>query len=223
MRMEPWWSWGRARLAGLAALCALVLALWPRGSGAQERATHPEHGAFTSDERAHLTRGELVSRPHRPGTADGWLGGVGFQVIDRPTAEVWRALEDLDAYQYMLPGTDLTRDEGPEGGARVLYVHQAQMGIEVSYCLRLHLDAVGRRVEFELDRDRPHDVEDARGFLELQSFHRTRTLVTWAVCATLGMGAVEPMIRGVVEPWLLRVPSTMKSYLEGQARDRYRG
>jgi hypothetical protein len=204
-----------AALATLAATLISLAAL--EGAGAQDR-----HGGFDVDERARLSAGQLVSRPHPPTQRDPWLGGVSFQVVDRPPDEVWRALLDLEAYAYMLPGTDRTRDDGLEGGARILYVRQSQMGISAQYSLRLRHDGVTRRVEFEMDRDRPHDVEDARGFVEIQPYRRARTLVTWGVRAVLGMGAIEPMVRGLVEPWLLRVPTTIKEYLEGRGRDRYR-
>jgi carbon monoxide dehydrogenase subunit G len=201
--------------AGLAALLISLAAF--EDARAQDR-----HGGFDAAERARLSQGQLVTRPHPPTQRDPWHGGVSFQVVDRPADEVWRALLDLDAYAHMLPGTDRTRDDGLEGGARLLYVRQSQMGVSAEYSLRLRHDGVTRRVEFELDRDRPHDVEDARGFAEIQPYQRTRTLVTWGVRVVLGMGAIEPMVRGLIEPWLLRVPTTMKEYLEGRGRDRYR-
>ena len=208
-------------LASMASIvCALgssALGSSARGVGAQERPS-----GFTREERARLDQGELVMRPHVPDEREPWMGGTSFQIVDRSVAEVWRALEDLPSYRYMLPGTSLTRDDGLDRGARVLYVEQAQFGVSASYSLRLRHDAVARRVSFELDHDRPHDVEDARGFFEIRSYQRTRTVVTWALRVVLGMGAMEPMVRGLVEPWLLRVPETAKRYLEGWGRDRYR-
>ncbi|MBN8616368.1 MAG: SRPBCC family protein [Deltaproteobacteria bacterium] len=201
-------------LSMLAAMASIACAL---GVGAQERAS-----GFTREERARLDQGELVIRPHVADAREPWMGGTSFQIVDRPVAEVWRALEDLPAYRHMLPGTSQTRDDGLDRGARVLYVQQSQLGVSASYSLRLRHDAHAHRVSFELDRDRPHDVEDARGFLEIRSYQRTRTVLTWALRAVLGMGAMEPMVRGLVEPWLLRVPETAKHYLEGWGRDRYR-
>lgn len=196
---------------------SVVLAAAAHGGHAQERV-----GAFSASERAELDRGELVRRPHVSTTREPWVGGTSFQVVDRPVADVWRALSDLAAYRHMLPGTSLTRDDGLDRGARILYVEQSQMGVMASYSLRLHHDVSAHRVTFELDRNRPHDVEDARGFLELHSYRRTRTVLTWALRAVLGMGAMEPMVIGLIDPWLLRVPSTAKQYLEGWGHDRHR-
>lgn len=206
-----------ACILGVGVLGLSALGLSAPGVGAQERAS-----GFTREERARLDQGELVLRPHVADAREPWMGGTSFQVVDRPVADVWRALADLPSYRHMLPGTSLTRDDGLDRGARVLFVQQSQLGVSASYSLRLRHDAHAHRVSFELDRDRPHDVEDARGFLEIRSYQRTRTVLTWALRAVLGMGAMEPMVRGLVEPWLLRVPETAKHYLEGWGRDRYR-
>lgn len=229
MRRQPTASHAAVSRRPIRSLLAVAL-LFGALSGAQgvesargqERAPGQERSGFTTEERAMLERGQLVVRPHRATSREPWIGGVAFQAIDRQVPDVWRALSDLAAYRYMLPGTDRARDDGLDGGARLLYVHHAQMGVTAEYSLRLRLDSTTQRVEFELDRDRAHDIDDARGFVEIRTFQRTRTLVTWGVRAAIGMGALEPMVYGIVEPWILRVPTTMKQFLEGRARDRYR-
>lgn len=213
----------RARPA-FVALTAALAALLLCELTADARADAQTTGGFSVEERALLERGRLVSRPHRPSAREQWLGGVSFQVIERPPAEVWRALEDVPAYRHMLPGTELTRDDGLEDGARVVFVRQSSMGLTASYWLHMRCNRVTRSVSFELDTSRPHDVSEARGFLEIRAFpgQPRRTLVTWGVRTVLGGGALDGMFRDIVEPWLLRVPSTMKQYLEGPAANRYR-
>jgi len=207
-------------LAGVLA----VLATMGIATGAPARA-QVATGAFTAEERTRLERGQLVSRPHVPSAREDWLGGVSFEVIERPPAEVWRALGDVPAYRHMLPGTDLARDDGLEGGARLVFIRQSSMGFTASYWLHMRANDVTRSVSFELDRNRPHDVAEARGFLEVQSYpgQPRRTLVSWGVRTVLGGGALEGMLRDIIEPWLLRVPSTIKSYLGGSPAGRYRG
>jgi len=209
----------------LAGALALIASAEPTvGASAHAHAQAPT-GGFTADERALIEHGRLVSRPHPPSAREAWLGGVSFQVIERPPAEVWRALEDVPAYRHMLPGTDLARDDGVEGGARLVFIRQSSMGFTASYWLHMRSNSVTRSVSFELDVNRPHDVAEARGFLEVRSLpgHAGRTLVSWGVRTVLGGGALDGMLREIIEPWLLRVPSTIKQYLEGPAANRYGG
>ena len=176
-----------------------------------------EGGGFSEAERASLAEGDLVSRPSVQ-TLDGaeWLGGTSFRVIDRPMSEVWTALGDVATYPYMLPATREARLEDEEPGARIVRVLQSSMGVEARYSLRLTTDASAHEIHFELDPRRPHDIEGARGFIEVRPFlgHPDQTLVTWAVRVRLP-GAIVTMFRESVQLWLMRVPSTLKEYLEG--------
>lgn len=209
-------SSSRARWARISVLAGAFAALQTI-AGAQSGG-----GGFSAEERRRLADGGLVTRPRSPG--EEWLGGVAFQVIERPVREVWRALEDVAAYRHMFPATELTRDDGIVDGARLVFVRQSRMGITASYWLRLRFDPEARAVHFEVDRSRPRDIADARGFVEIRPYsgQRSRTLVTWAVRTVLGAGFLDGFVRDLVEPWLLRVPTTMKRYLEGAGRERYR-
>jgi len=192
------------------AMCAGIMP----GSYPRARA---EGGGFSEAERTLLTQGELVSRPSVQ-TLDGaeWLGGTSFQVINRPMAEVWIALGDVQTYPYMLPATREARLEDEEPGARIVRVLQSSMGVEARYSLRLTTDHGAHEIHFELDPRRPHDIEGARGFIEVRAFpgHPEQTMVTWAVRVRLP-GAIVTMFRESVQLWLMRVPSTLKEYLEG--------
>ena len=183
----------------------------------RQQLARAEGGGFSEAERISLTDGALVSRPSVQ-TLDGeeWLGGTSFRVIDRPMAEVWTALGDVATYPHMLPATREARLEDQEPGARIVRVLQSSMGVEARYSLRLTTDASAHEIHFELDPRRPHDIEGARGFIEVRPFpgHPEQTLVTWAVRVRLP-GAVVTMFRKSVQLWLMRVPSTLKEYLEG--------
>lgn len=176
-----------------------------------------EGGGFSEAERASLAEGDLVSRPSVQ-NLDGaeWLGGTSFRVIDRPMSEVWTALGDVATYPYMLPATREARLEDEEPGARIVRVLQSSMGVEARYSLRLTTDASTHEIHFELDTRRPHDIEGARGFIEVRPFpgHPGQTLVTWAVRVRLP-GTIVTLFRESVQLWLMRVPSTLKEYLEG--------
>lgn len=177
---------------------------------------HAEGGGFSVADRASLANGELIARPSVQTIAGAeWLGGTSFRVIDRPIAEVWAALGDVATYPYMLPATEEARLERVEPDARIVRVRQSSMGVEARYSLRLTTDSSSHEIHFELDRRRPHDIEGARGFIEVRPFpgDANRTLVTWAVRVRLP-DAIVTMFRDTVQVWLMRVPSTLKEYLE---------
>jgi hypothetical protein len=208
----------RPALALAAALClsaTIALAVPPAAS---------QQGGFTAAERADLDRGRLVTRPRTSTSAsESWLGGVAFQVIERPPDDVWSALQHVPAYHHMLPGLPTARLEARDGAVSIVYLRHASMGVEAQYSVRMRWNQVTRAMSFELDPSRPHDVESARGFLEVRPYprHPERSLITWGVRARLGVGVLEELFAADIQTWLLRVPSTVKGYLEGAGREHF--
>lgn len=221
---------GLALVASVAAAAlglAVPLAPWspsPRGSAsgvARAQVAPRSTVGFSDAEREALRNGHLVERPSVE-LVDGreWLGGVSFQVVDRPIDAVWRALEDIPAYRHMIPGVQTTRLDAHDAGTRLVYVAQESGGMAIQYWLRVRHQADTRTVSFAIDTQRPHDVEGARGFIELRP-HGPCTMLTWGVRAHLGRGPVFSLFHDSIQHGLLRVPTTMKRYLERTARDRY--
>lgn len=179
---------------------------------------------FSPTERRMLTRGELVERPS-PVDRGGhrYVGGTSYRVVDRSVDEVWRALHDFDSYEHMLPSTNETTVV--EGGRThaVVRVGHVYGPVSARYHLAVSFDDREHRLEFELDGTRPNDIEAAHGFCEVTAYEGGRSLVTWAGRVDPGSSFVIEPMRPEIQRWLLRVPSTMRSYLvDGAGRDRYR-
>lgn len=206
----------RVLLVRALAVACLALALPPALGAGQ--------AGFSATERRMLAMGELVERPS-PAERAGrrYVGGTSYRVVDRPVDEVWRALHDVDRYQEMLPSTNETTVVERHRNGAVLRMGHTYGPIAAHYHLHLTFDERAQRLDFVLDETRPHDIDAAHGFCEVSSFEGGRTLVTWAGRVDPGASIlIEPM-RPEIQRWLLRVPSTMRSYLvDGHGRDRYR-
>jgi hypothetical protein len=200
-----------------AALACLALAVLAPSLGAGQ-------AGFSPTERRILAAGELVERPS-PSDRGGrrFVGGTSYRVVERPAAEVWAALHDFDHYQQMLPSTNDTAVVERRRDGAVLRVGHSYGPISARYYLLVTFDERARHLEFRLDDSRPHDIDAAYGFCEVSRFDGDRALVTWAGRVDPGASIlIEPM-RPEIQRWLLRVPSTMRSYLQdGGGRDRYR-
>lgn len=185
-----------------------------------------QEGEFTSHERDLLGRGELVTRPRRETRADRvWIGGTAYQQIERPRAEVWRGVRDVGRWHDMLPETSETRAEPAEGDAQFVGVRHSYGPIDARYTLRVEFDDTARRASFDIEQGRPHDVRAAHGFLEVHGWpgDSTRSLLIWAVLADPGDNPLVSMVVGDIQYWSLRVPSTMRAFLQGAGASLYRG
>ncbi len=181
-------------------------------------------GRLGSADRARLEAGRIVLRPvvRRSGERK-LFGGASWQVIDRPVEEVWAALLDVERYDQMLPEVRRVRVVARDGARRIVRIEHGNALIHVGYHVRLEPRREHRELLFRLDRDRPSDLQAAWGFIRLRPWGSSRTLVSFGAMADVGSGLVSGALRPLVHEWMLKVPWTLKKYLErGRGRTRYR-
>jgi hypothetical protein len=206
------------RLAVLGVLAlgwiALPLDLQGRAASAQ---------AFTAEETSRLTHGELVTRPLRTRKGDlDLIGGSCWQVIEAEPEIVWRALHDTSRYPRMLPGVKEARVVAEGAGVRSIHVRQGAWPIFTSYYLLLRSDPAARELAFELDRSRPNGPNAGWGFARVVPYRGGKTLIAFGVLGDAGRGLLAAVGRSVLQRWMLKVPSTVKHFLERGGRDLYR-
>lgn len=200
------------------ALLALACVL----AGDSPRNAAAEHeGELTPREQAKLAAGELVTRPlaKRRSERD-LIGGSSWQVIDAPPELVWRAIQDVDHYASMIPGVIEARSRREGEAARSVFLRQGVWPVIASYCVVVRVDARLWSLTFELDPRCPHDLVSGWGMIRLSAYGK-RTLMTFAVRADLGHGALELIARPLVQKWALRLPETVKAFVEQRGRRLY--
>lgn len=204
---------------GATLACAtLVLAAAFTPASAQEE-------AFSASERRQLEAGQLVARrtTRRRGQRR-LIGGSAWQVVDQPAQVTWRALTDAEHYRNMLPAAEEARVVAHSPGTRVVRIQHAVGLVRARYHLRMQYDHDRHDIAFRLDRQRPNDLRAAWGFLHVQPYEDDddRSLISYGVMADVGGGMFTGLVRGELHDWLLRVPETVRMYLHGSGRNRYR-
>jgi hypothetical protein len=207
------------RSAGLLLACvAIALAPASYASAQVEVTSRPLDGA----ERARLAQGRLVVRSTTQSRGPLELvGGVSYQVIDASPDEVWGALEDTNEWRRMLPQVAESRQVASRGSERTVYLRQAQGPISASYYLRATYASTTHDLTFSLDTERPHDIRAAWGFMTVRPYGEGQTILCYGAMVDIGNGLLTSMVRGTMHEWLLKVPSTVKRYVEGRGRNRY--
>ena len=200
--------------AGLIAAC--VLLAFVRTVAAQ---TDP---AFTAQERSKLAAGDLVTRRlNMQRTGNSLLGGTSWQVIDAPLDVVWQALHDIARYPKTLPAVSEARLAARQGDHRIVNIRHRLWPFGVAYFLSIHSDLGTRTIDFALDDTRPRDIESAVGFVRVVRYDDKRTLVAFGVLAVVGHGIIASVTRPIIQTWMLRVPSTLKKFLESGGQRLY--
>lgn len=179
---------------------------------------------FSEEERASLAAGDLVRRPlsERRGSLE-LMGGTSYQVIDAPLRVVWKALLDTQYYHRMMPRVIESRVVSIGEGKRTVFMRQGAGPFERAYYLTVQIHEDRGEISFKVDDRRPHDLRAAWGFYSVHPYDSgQKTLLAYGVMADLNVGAFAAWLRDDVHDWLLKVPWTVKRFVEGSGRYIYK-
>jgi len=179
---------------------------------------------LSQEERASLDRGALVQRPivERRGSLE-LMGGTSYQVIDAPLNVVWSALLDTAHYHRMMPRVLEAKLVAEDAKGRTVFMRQGAGPIERRYYLTVRTYPERGDITFSVDEKRPHNLNAAWGFYTVRPYAGgKKTLLAYGVMADLDVGGIGALIRDDVHDWLLKVPWTVKRFVEGSGRYIYK-
>lgn len=201
----------------LAVLLA-ALSAWP--TSAQPIAIR---SSLTEAETAQLERGSIVLRRVRERRGPLTLiGGTSFQVVDLPPRAVWRALQDEPEYlRRMLPQVHSARQLRREENIRVMSFEHRIGVVRATYAMRFQYDDQQKAVLFQLDESQPHTIRAGWGFMRVRRWGENQTLLSFGAMVDVGEGLLSGLVRPTLHEWILKIPWTLKQYVEGDGRSRY--
>ncbi len=209
LKRRPWLLAAAGVLIGLSAY-----AVEGDAQQADARAADGSSAPFTSVERARLRAGELVTREvMRSEGRYHYVGGTSWQVVRAPLTEVWQTVLDTDVYPRLIPSLAQARVVEDGEVHRIVHMTHRYSIASAEYYARVTVDDEAHRVSFDLDRSRPHDLRDGRGFLALSEY-RGDTIVTWGALADLGSGMIMQIFGPMLHEWILRVPRCVRDEVE---------
>jgi hypothetical protein len=188
----------------------------------QRAAAQARPQPFSEVERSTLERGGLVVRRKSERRGNQILvGGTSWQVVALPPDAVWRAVLDTPRYTKMLPSCTAARTVELHGERRTIFLSHRSGPMSASYYLSTRARDERRDLTFVLDARRPHSVDAAWGFFTVRPYGEGKSLLSYGLMADYGDGFLGGLVRQRLHAWSLRVPATMKEYLEGSGRSRY--
>ena len=219
------WRFPRSSIAALAVLllAPTARAEAPRGPRPSPvRVQHISARAPGSDglspaEREALLAGETVSRPLTIARGKGrYVGGVSYQLLRVPPAEVLAALGNPDALPALLPRTKSAELVGVDARGARIELTQGTRLVDGTYTIWLRRAGPGE-LAFRLDPSRPHGIADVHGFARVRAFGRDHTLLTLAVALDVGPGIVRSLFEDRIQRVILDAPKQIRAELESSA------
>jgi ribosome-associated toxin RatA of RatAB toxin-antitoxin module len=180
---------------------------------------------FTPAQKARLAAGKTV-RQRLPSSGEGgFYGGTGYALVNATPEVIWAAIEDWKAYPKIYPKTVSVTEVSRKDGVSLIHMEMGHQLIRAEYYMSVERDPVKRMVSFKLVKNKPHDIEDTRGYWRLFPQSDGRTLVAYVVATQIPMGIINlisPELVAKIERALLGVPSDLKKWVEGPSGERYR-
>jgi ribosome-associated toxin RatA of RatAB toxin-antitoxin module len=201
-------------LTALVAACALL------GAAADAGAVD-----FTDAEKAKLAAGKTVRKRLPTSGVNGFYGGSGFALINATPEVLWAAIEDWGSYHKMFQKTVAVTEVSRKGEQSLIHMEMGHALIRAEYYMTIERDVEKWMLSFRLVKNRPHDIDDTRGYWRLFPQSDGKTLVAYVVATQIPMGIINllsPDLIAKIERNLLAVPNDLKAWVEGPHGNRYR-
>jgi hypothetical protein len=181
---------------------------------------------LTNEEIKKLSQGRLVIRPMKGSRKNSVIAGSSFALINARPYIVSRAFEDLSAWPSIFYNTDSARLVAIRGNKKTVKMTLGNKYITVNFFLNLVAYNDSMEFAYSIDKSRPGDIEDTRGWLRLIPQPGGRTLVVFSTYAKVPFGMLIALMGDKVLYWietrLLSVPKGLKKWVEGPTGAKYR-
>jgi len=176
-------------------------------------------GVALSDEEARvLASGGIVVQP-LPGSGEGsTVAGASFALVDAPPEKVWRSLVDVRSWPAVFPNTFEAEEVIRHRNASAVRMVLGNRLFRFQYYLTVTRDEQKRTLRYRLNKKKPHDIGEARGYVRLFPQPNGRTLVAFTALVEVPFAPIvalmgDDVIR-VLERRVLSVPHRLKRWVE---------
>ena len=203
----------------IAGIMATAAATTPLASAAQP-VTSPN--VWTDEERQLIRYGRLVQRQrsHLVGGIRHY-GGTSWQRVNAPPKAVWRALRDTPRYPKLLPMVREAKLVQENEHQRVVHVRHGPRLFAIQYELHMDFREATQEVLFRVDHRRSRSQRSGHGKIAVVPYAQDQAVIHFQVMAEVGQGWIARILRPRLQDGLLRVPQSIKRYLEGDGRTLY--
>jgi hypothetical protein len=140
-----------------------------------------------------------------------YVGGVAYSIVDAPADRVSDMLASIDGWRQLLPRTRSARRVGSVSGDALVELTSGSALLHATYTVRVRRE--GREVRFWMDSRRPHDIEDAWGFMRAEPLADGRSVLTFGVLIDMGPGLLRDLFESRVRELALSVPDRIRGWV----------
>jgi hypothetical protein len=214
-RTDPYVFIAMRGLVSLSLVAVFACACGAAGNGAVLPAKSAGDGAAPLEnvERALLASGQVITKPvqFERGSST-YVGGLASGLVPASPERVFQAIQEPDALLAMLPKTKRVTLVEATTNSRRLELLQGNSFVDATYTVKLVPSDKPGELTFQMDRSRPHDIDDVYGYFKVERFDDKRSLVTVAAAVDVGSDFTNLLFGKRVQEVILATPYTMRDY-----------
>lgn len=193
------------------AAAALVLAalVLPRGSLARK---------LTDEEVERLEAGKVIMLPF---DKKKYLGGHSYILLDEKLSKSWKAIQDARVYEEIYPTTKESKVVEQGENSSVVKMVQKQGAYKITYYLDYTSDPKIHKLSWDLNKDKPHDINHSSGHFKFSKYKDGRTLMKMYTKLDLGSKFIKTFFGKRIAAGLLRLPKKFRKFLAKPEADKY--
>lgn len=203
----------------LPSLCLLAVFACACSGAAGNGSALPAKGAadaaapLENVERALLANGQIITKPvqFERGSMK-YVGGSATGLVPATPERVFQAIQDPEALLAMLPKTKRVTLVDSGSSSRRLELLQGNSFVNATYTVKLVPSEHPGELTFQMDRSRPHDIDDVYGYFKVERFDDKRSLVTVAAAVDVGSDFTNLLFGKRVQDVILSTPYAMRDY-----------
>jgi|YelNatPaOPRAMG01_1025707.scaffolds.fasta_scaffold132013_1 uncharacterized protein YndB with AHSA1/START domain len=169
-------------MKGIYSRVLLVLVLMA-GAG---RAFSEEWNKLSPLEKEKLQKGEVIYKSVKTADAEGKISGYGqsMAIIKSPIDKCWQIFTQFDKQAEYFPRKTVSQVIEQKPGFALVQKEFKFFGVRVRYVNQYKIDEKNYRIDFEMDKSKPHDIKDTAGFFLFEKLGSNQTLFVYGVTRT---------------------------------------
>ena len=177
---------------------------------------------LTPKETQQLAAGWQVRHPLPSSGKNSVIAGTSFILINAPVDKVWNALNEVPAWSKIFPNTFSCKAVASKGNSMLVKMKIGNRFFTFDFFLTIALDKQKKTLSYDLNKDKPADIEEARGKVRLFPQPGGRTLVVFTTLVKVPFGAIislmgDKIVR-IMEERILSVPKSLKKRFAAAAK-----
>lgn len=169
--------------AGLAVVAMIAAGSEGEGPGDDKAAEKTVLARFTAEERKRLGAGETVFRYVEARDEEGKTQGHAWAsvVIDAPVDRCFKIFREFDQHHLYIPRKQKSEIIKTWENKTLVHNEFDFYLITIEYTSLFTVDEKNHRVDYDMDPDYKHDINDTEGYFHFERIDGERTLLTYAV------------------------------------------